>query len=99
MYGRCEGTGIEYGAGCGEASACGEGRGGFYARMIARWAKVELLREKVKQRIDAKYGKKLDKIADLIVEVVVEEAKNATEAERKEAELEDSFENLSADEN
>ena len=62
-----------------------------YARSLAHWAKVELLKEKVKQRMDDKYGPQLDKIADLVTEVVVESAKNVGQLERKEEELEDAW--------
>lgn len=65
-----------------------------YARALAHWAKIELLKEKVKQRMEASYGKQLDKTADLIVEVLSERMKNAEELEKKEGELEQAFENF-----
>ncbi len=65
-----------------------------YARMLAHWAKMELLKEKVKARMDQKYGKQLDAMADLIAEVVVEESRTAEEAERREEKLETAFEEL-----
>ena len=66
--------------------------GGYYAHRLAQWAKVELLKEKVKHRLEAQYGKQLDKMADLIVEVVAEKAKNAADLEEKEAKLADAWE-------
>ena len=62
-----------------------------YSKRLAFWAKMELLKEKVKQKMDAKHGQKLDKLADLIVEVVEDEAKGFGELEKKEEELDDAF--------
>ena len=65
-----------------------------YARAITSWAKMELLKEKVKQRMDQRYGKQLDKVADLLVEVVSERAKGVKEIEAREEELQNAFEEL-----
>lgn len=62
-----------------------------YAKMIAHWAKMELLKEKVKLRMEKKHGKELDKLADLIIEVVEERAKSVDELEKKEEELDEAF--------
>ncbi len=67
-----------------------------YAQAIESWAKIELLKEKVKARLDSQYGGKLDKLADLIVEVVVEKSKNAGGVEEKNSVLRSSWEDLYA---
>ena len=65
-----------------------------YSYALAQWAKVELLKEKVKQRMASHYGKKLDKVADLIAEVVLERAKNSGQVAEKQSELETAIQNL-----
>ncbi|MBI5226260.1 hypothetical protein HY994_03400 [Candidatus Micrarchaeota archaeon] len=65
-----------------------------YARMLAHWAKMELLKEKVKARMDEKYGKQLDALADLIAEVVMDDAKTQDEAESRDEKLETAFDQL-----
>jgi hypothetical protein len=67
-----------------------------YATGIARWAKVELLKEKVRQKLDAKYGSQIDKLADLIVEVVQEKTKSEDEFLEKQEKLDDAFEEFGA---
>jgi hypothetical protein len=62
-----------------------------YSAAIADWAKLELLKEKVKARIDAKYGPKLDRMADLIVEVIEERHAAAGRWEAREEELSEGF--------
>lgn len=72
----------------GEMVSCGRPPGGTdYALALADWARVELLKEKVKRRMDEKYGKRLDRLADLIAEVVSERMKGAREMEGREEEL------------
>ncbi len=48
-----------------------------HAKMLSNWAKAELLKEKVKQKMEAKYGKRLDSLADFTVEVM--EGENSSE--------------------
>lgn len=76
-------------------SECGEAD---YARALAHWAKVELLKEKVKQRIEAKHGKQLDKMADLIVEILEEKARGYAEMEEKHAQLKEEMQGLVGEE-
>ena len=86
--GRCETE-------CGSEMQCSyESREVDYARTLAFWVKKEILKDKVKQRMETKYGKKLDKIADLIVEIVTEKAKNAKELGNKGEELKAAFGDL-----
>ena len=68
-----------------------------YAERIAHWARMELLKEKVKQRLEAKYGKQLDKIADLIVDVVSERSRSDEELANKEEALENAFDAMDED--
>ncbi len=65
-----------------------------YAELLGRSAKFELLREKVKQRIDKQQGKKLDKIADLVVDAISQKAKTSEELEKKREQLRNAFEEL-----
>lgn len=68
---------------CG-ASACGSVD---YTRAIVAWAKIELLKEKVKARLNEKYGKQLDALADLVVEVVAERSQSEEGLEVREEKL------------
>ncbi len=85
---------------CGPSGSCGGSSCGEadYARALAHWAKVELLKEKVKSRIDARHGPKLDKMADLIVEMVESESKTQEELYAKEEELARQFESFGEEE-
>ncbi|MDP3742616.1 MAG: hypothetical protein Q8R15_04845 [Candidatus Micrarchaeota archaeon] len=65
-----------------------------YAELMAKSAKFELLREKVKQRIDKQQGKELDKIADLVVDAISQKAKTSEELEKKRQQLASAFEEL-----
>ena len=65
-----------------------------YAKLLSQWARAELLKEKVKQRMEIKYGKQLDSLADLIVEVAEEQARNHEKIQDKGEELENAFEEL-----
>jgi hypothetical protein len=76
---------------CGPAGSCGEID---YAHALARWARAELLKEKVKQRMEAKHGKDLDRLADLVVEMVEEQAREDKELEQKREKLRESFESM-----
>ena len=67
-----------------------------YAKMLSNWAKAELLKEKVKQRMEAKYGKQLDSLADLIVEVMEDQGRSNARSEQQEEDLENAFDDLDA---
>lgn len=77
---------------------CGSSCGPDYGLALAHWAKVELLKEKVKQRMDKRFGPKLDKIADLVVEIALERAKSADELDGKREKLDSAFEELGDEE-
>ncbi len=57
-----------------------------YREMLLNWAKAELLKEKVKAKLDKKYGKELEALADALVEVMGEEGAQKKEiAQKKES--------------
>jgi hypothetical protein len=58
---------------------------------VAKEAKMELFKEKVKKKIDAAHGKKLDKLSDVIVEAITEKMKHQQEALKRKQELRDKF--------
>lgn len=43
-----------------------------YPSALLRWAKMEVLKDKVKARVARKCGPQLDRLADLIVDVMTE---------------------------
>ena len=54
-----------------------------YKKMLLRWAKMELLKEKAKAPTDQRYGKELDEIASTLVDVMVEEGEHREELAKK----------------
>ncbi len=82
-----------YGNEC-STRVCGSGNEISYARALANWAQVELLKEKVKARMEKHYGEKLEKVADLIVDIVAEKAKNEKEWQKSREELHEAMEKL-----
>ena len=85
------------GNGCG---CCGEGQ---YDKMdmflyMAKSAKMELLKEKMKKRLEASHGKKLDKVADLIVEALLDHYKTEDEASKKRQELSEKLDKIFSEE-
>lgn len=83
--------------GCGNGGGRDECGGGYqsrcgpssadYAFLLNHWAKKELLKEKVKKRMEAAYGKQLDAVADLIVEFVKDSNETEEELGKKEEAL------------
>ena len=72
----------------GEGSCCG----GNYDKTdmfmyLAHSAKMELIKDKMKKKLEATQGKKLDKIADLFVDAMMEKWKDKAELSRKKEEL------------
>ncbi|VVB70199.1 Uncharacterised protein [uncultured archaeon] len=43
-----------------------------YSKSLADWAKTEVLKDLVKQKVKEKYGLKLEKVADDLVELMFE---------------------------
>lgn len=78
---------------CG-SSACGPSD---YAQAIATWAKMELLKEKVKARMNEKHGKQLDALADLIVEVVAERSQSEETREAQEEKLAQAWDQIESE--
>jgi hypothetical protein len=62
---------------CKEKSKCSKGGGHCVSDLlkIARCAKKELLKEKIKANLEKKIGSKLDKVADLLVDAMIAEHK------------------------
>jgi hypothetical protein len=77
-----------------ECEGCGDDDTGGYIYMKMQMAKAELLHEKIKARLEAKYGKKFDRIADLIVEIEAKRMKANAESSKLEEELDEAFESL-----
>ena len=57
-------------------------------------AKMELVKEKMKKRLEAAKGKQLDQVADLFVNAMMDKYKDEAESERKREELRQKFENI-----
>ncbi len=55
---------------------------------LARCAKKELLKEKMKANLEKKVGAKMDKVADLLVDAMIEEHKASGESKGRRAALE-----------
>ncbi len=62
---------------CKEKSKCSKGGSNCVSDLlkIARCAKKELLKEKIKANLEKKIGAKLDKVADLLVDAMIAEHK------------------------
>ena len=87
--------------GCGQANcdcgsqcsggSCGSGCGEMdYLRMIvylAKEAKAEMIKDKIKTRLEKTHGKKLDKIADIAVEALQAKCEMGNERQKKMEEL------------
>ncbi len=78
---------------CKEKSKCSKGGGHCVSDLlkIARCAKKELLKEKIKANLEKKIGTKLDKVADLLVDAMIEEHKASGESKGRRAALEASI--------
>ncbi len=81
----CEGT-------CSCNQSCGQEYDHFGMTLwLAKKAKIELLKEKIKKRIEATQGKKLDKMADIAIEAITEHKKSSVEMEKKYEDLREKF--------
>jgi hypothetical protein len=65
---------------------------------MAKGAKMELLKEKVKKKLEAAEGKKLDKIADALVDLLVEKHKAKSAMMRKRMETKKRLEEIMMEE-
>jgi len=75
--------------GCESECRCCEGE---YSKLdmflyMAKGAKMEILKENMKKRLEASHGKKLDKVADLIVGALLEQYKSESDASKRRQEL------------
>jgi hypothetical protein len=61
---------------------------------LAKKAKIELIKEKMKKKLEAVEGKKLDKLADLVVETMLAKYKLKMELEKKHEELGEKWEQM-----
>ncbi len=75
---------------CKEKSICNKGGSNCISELLklARCAKKELLKEKIKANLEKRSGAKLDKVADLLVDAMIEEHKAAGEDNGRRAALE-----------
>ncbi len=74
---------------CKDKSKCSKGGGHCVSDLlkIARCAKKELLKEKIKANLEKKIGSKLDKVADLLVDAMIAEHKARGVNKERRAEL------------
>ncbi len=86
---------------CGyEQSTCGHHHGWSQEDMagkmmhLAKEAKMELIKEKMKKRLEAVEGKKLDKLADLVVDTMLAKYKLKGELMKKHDELGEKWEDM-----
>lgn len=80
---------------CGEESCCGreyDKAGMFFC--LAKEAKMELLKEKIKKRLESVEGKKLDKVAELIVEMLLDYYKTEDDISKKKQEFNEKLEKI-----
>ena len=54
---------------------------------LAKTAKMDLIKEKIKKKLEAAHGKKLDKVADLLAEAMMECHKAEADNEKKHQEF------------
>lgn len=75
---------------CSKKTECDKGGGSKINKMmdLARCAKKELLKEKIKANLEKKIGQKLDKIADLLVDAMLEECESSMEGKAQRSTLE-----------
>src|SRR3989338_3009491 len=92
----CSNECSEQSCGCESECRCCEGE---YSKLdmflyMAKGAKIELLKEKMKKRLEAIHGKKLDKVADLIVEALIEQYKTEEDLSKKRQELNEKLDKI-----
>jgi len=86
----CDERGCECGSGCSE---------GQYSKLdmffyLVKEAKMELLKEKMKKRLEASIGKKLDKVADVMAEALLDYYKTEGDASKKRQDLNDKLDKI-----
>ena len=61
---------------------------------VAKSAKMELLKEKIKKRLESTEGKKLDKLADFLVESMLDYRKSKIDMIKRHGEMREKFESI-----
>ena len=94
--GKC-GCGSNEGSQCG--CSCESSCGRIYDKIdmfmyLVHSSKMELIKEKMKKKLEAAKGKQFDQVADLFVNAVMEKYKDEAESERKKEELRQKFEEI-----
>jgi hypothetical protein len=80
---------------CCSGNGCGSEKDNFtWLLYLAKKAKMELLKEKLKKKLEATHGKKLDKIADVLVEALLEKHKMDSDVCKKKSDLRERFESI-----
>ena len=79
------------GCGCCQEESCGQDKLAMMMCLVKE-AKMELIKEKAKKKLESAIGKKLDQVADLFVEAMIEHYKTEDENSAKEQKLRERFE-------
>lgn len=83
---KCECAGAECGCGQNECSCCEMDRMSM-TMCLVKEAKMDILKEKIRKKLEEADGKRLDKIADLLVEAVIEHRKGKEDMHKKREEM------------
>lgn len=93
----CESSSNGQSCGCGNGGGCCSER--QYDKLdmffcLAKDAKMELLKEKMKKKLEASHGKKLDQVAELIVGALIERYKAESDISKRRQELNEKLEKI-----
>ena len=82
---------------CNSSSDCSSERS--YSKIdMMMWlvhkAKMELIKEKMKKKLEASKGKQLDQVADLFINAMMEKYKDEAESEKRRQELAQKFDDI-----
>ena len=98
--GKCGCSSSECGCGqeqckCSSDGCCEDSHGKLDMFMyLVHSAKMELIKEKMKKKLEAVKGKQLDQVAELFVNAMMEKYKDEAESERKMGELQQKFDDI-----
>ena len=98
--GKCGCSSSECGCGqeqckCSSDGCCEDSHGKLDMFMyLVHSAKMELIKEKMKKKLEAVKGKQLDQVAELFVNAMMEKYKDEAESERKMDELQQKFDDI-----
>ena len=80
---------------CSSDGCCEDSHGKLDMFMyLVHSAKMELIKEKMKKKLEAMKGKQYDQVADLFVNAMMEKYKDEAESESKREELAQKFEDI-----